>query len=336
MKTMCKLYSFFVTLVSLSLTACFVDSFAPLSALAVGPAATTAGTCSTTQLWMSSAPPSRRDVLKSTGTKAATAAAACLWIHPNVAQAVFDSPITTQSAANKANESYQGVYFDPKHPDGYRVLVKESANKATMTLSDGGPQGGGGAEPKTFRDISVRVDNDSEFVFDFGFKNGPKDIKGKLSPDKQSITFEDGNTWTKNYYKYDGIYKVTSGGDPSLSKDAYRVLRKNGPEILLELHDAGKDTIFVDGSVGTLFSIPTCSLTFYFGGKKQDAAGASANEYSFVDALYDFQRGNDVSQASTSNNNDGTVIGQLSLQDRNTVFPYGTITFPDKTVWTRI
>jgi hypothetical protein len=278
----------------------------------------------------STPPPSRRDVLKSAGSAAATAAAS-MWINPSAAQAVP----TAQSAANKANESYQGVYFDPNHPDGYRVLMaaKGSGNKATMTLSDGVPKDSK-EEPKTFREIPVRFDNEDEFVFDFGFKNGPNNIKGKLSPDKQSITFEDGNTWTKNYYKYDGIYKVTSGGDPSLSKDdAYRVIRKNGSEIILELNDTGnpKDSYFVDGSVGTLFAIPTCSLTFYFGGK--DNASSASSEYSFMDALYDMQRGNDAPTVE----DDGTVIGQLSLlQDWNSLFPYGTMTFPDKTVWTRI
>ena len=281
---------------------------------------------------MSSAPstPSRRDVLKNTGSAAATAAAS-LWINPSAAQAAFGITITEQSAANKANESYQGVYFDPNHPDGYRVLmaVKGSDNKATMTLSDGVPKGSTD-EPKTYREIPVRVDND-EFVFDFGFKGGPKSIKAKLSPDKKSITFEDGNTWTKNYYKYDGIYKVTSGGDPSLSSDAYRIVRKNGPEIILEINDTGnpKDTHFVDGSIGTLFAIPTCELTFYFGGKQN---ALSAPKYSVFDALYDFQRGNDA----PTTNDYGVTVGQLSFLDYNTVFPYGTITFPDNTVWTRI
>jgi hypothetical protein len=326
MNTMFTFYCFLIALVSFSPTTCVVDSFT------VTPVTTTTTTRS--HLWMSSAPstppPSRRDVLKNTGS-AVAAAAASMWINPNAAQA---AP-TAQSVANKANESFQGVYFDPNHPDGYRVLMaaKGSGTKATMTLSDGAAKGAT-EEPKTFRDIPVSFEND-ELVFDFGFKNGPTNLKAKLSPDKQSITFEDGNTWTKNYYKYDGIYKVTSGGPPSLSKDdAYRVVRKNGPEIILELNDTGnpKDSYFVDGSVGTLFAIPTCSLTFYFGGKS--AASSAASEYSFMDAMYDMQRGN---APPPTNNDNGTVIGQLSiLQDWNSVYPYGTLTFPDKTVWTRL
>ena len=229
-----------------------------------------ASTVTTTQLGMaSSPPPSRRDVLKNAGS--AAAAASCVWFNPTPVQAAFDGGITEQSAKNKANESYQGVYYDPKHENGYRVLmaVKGSDNKATMTLCDGVPKDSTD-EAKTYREIPVSVDN-GDFVFDFSFKGGPKNIKGKLSPDKQSITFEDGNTWTKNANKYDGIYKVTSGGDPSLSSDAYRIVRKNRFDIMLEINDTGnpKDTRFVDGSVASLFSIPTTDITFYYGGESR-------------------------------------------------------------------
>ena len=227
-----------------------------------------ASTVTTTQLGMATMPPlSRRDVLKNAGS---AAAASCILLNPTPAQALFDAGITAQSQQNKANESYQGVFVDPRHPDGYRVLkaVKGSDNKATMTLCDGVPKGSTD-EAKTYREIPVSFDN-GDLVFDFSFKGGPK-IKGKLSPDKQSITFEDGNTWTKNANKYDGIYKVTSGGDPSLSSDAYRIVRKNGSDILLEINDTGnpKDTRFVDGSVASLFSLPTSDITFYYGGESR-------------------------------------------------------------------
>ena len=112
-------------------------------------------TTSATQLCMSSSsssqPPSRRDVLKNAAV-AAAAVSPLLVINPNAAQAAFSlqGSMTEQSAANKANESYQGVYFDPNHPDGYRVLmaVKGSDGKATMTLCDSNEDGA-----KTFRDI---------------------------------------------------------------------------------------------------------------------------------------------------------------------------------------
>ena len=82
-----------------------------------------ASTVTTTQLGMATMPPlSRRDVLKNAGS---AAAASCILLNPTPAQALFDAGITAQSQQNKANESYQGVFVDPRHPDGYRVLKAE-------------------------------------------------------------------------------------------------------------------------------------------------------------------------------------------------------------------
>lgn len=321
--TMWKFYSCFLALVSFS---GFVASFAPPSAK------TTAGCASTTELAMSSSPSSRRDLFQQTGAAAIALGTSTLIQHPREVQAIsLQGPMTEQSALNKANEGYQGVYFDPNHPDGYRIIQTSSkTGKTTMTLSDGVPKGST-EEAKTYT-AAVTFDGKDSFVFDFSFKGGPKNLKATLSQDKQSLAFEDGNVWTKNYYKYDGIYKVTSGpGSENLSKDAYRVIRKKRPDILLEVNDTGNpaDSKFVDGAIGSLFSIPTSEITFYYNGKGAAQAAAS---YSAMDALYDFQRGN----APPTTNEYGGTVGQLSFQDRNTVFSYGTITFPDKTVWTRI
>lgn len=48
-------------------------------------------------------------------------------------------------------------------------------------------------------------------------EGGPKGVPGILSDDKQTITFPDGNKWTKNAKKFDGIYK-----DPKYP-DGYRI-----------------------------------------------------------------------------------------------------------------
>ncbi|CAB9529913.1 expressed unknown protein [Seminavis robusta] len=161
--------------------------------------------------------------------------------------------MTEQSALNKANEGYQGVYFDPNHPDGYRIIRTDSkTGKTTMTLSDGVPTQ---EEAKTYT-AAVTVDgNNNAFVFDFSFKGGPKNLKATLADDKQSLAFEDGNIWTKNYYKYDGIYKVTSGPG-SENKDAYRVIRRNKPDILLEVNDTGNPADSKSCPMGKVGSLP--------------------------------------------------------------------------------
>lgn len=280
-----------------------------------------ASRAATSQLKMSSSSESsRRDILSNAASAAALGISA-LVIDPNTASAASlrTGSITPQSAANKAAESYQGVYSDPNHDEGFRVIMA-SGKGATMTLSDGG------SGDETYKNIPVGV-NGNELSFDFGFKGGPKGVIAVLSDDKQSITFPDGNSWTKNKNKYDGIYK-----DPKYP-NGYRVVRKFRGDtkiinFITEVNDTGnaKDSVFCKGSHASLFSIPTAAFTFY------DLPGTSKpveDEKPTNIVSYALQRPADYS-------NGVPTLGQFSLEESNSVFPYGTITFPDKTVWTRI
>merc|ERR1719253_1498080 len=105
-------------------------------------------------------------------------------------------------------------------------------------------------DAETYKNVPVGVSaGGDELSFDFGFKGGPKGVVAKLSEDKQTITFPDGNTWTKNSNQYDGVYK-----DPNHPK-GYRVVRKfrgatKDIRFLAEVNDTGdaKDSKFVAGS----------------------------------------------------------------------------------------
>jgi len=122
-----------------------------------------ASRAATSQMKMSSSSESsRRDILSNAASAAALGISA-LVIDPNTASAASlrTGSITPQSAANKAAESYQGVYSDPNHPSGYRVIMA-SGKGATMTLSDGG------SGDETYKNIPVGV-NGNELSFDFGF-----------------------------------------------------------------------------------------------------------------------------------------------------------------------
>ena len=113
------------------------------------------------QLKMSSES-SRRDILSNAASAAAVGISA-LVIDTNTASAASlrTGSVTEQSAANKAAESYQGVYSDPNHPEGYRVIMA-SGKGATMTLSDGE------SGDETYKNIPVGV-NGNELSLDFGF-----------------------------------------------------------------------------------------------------------------------------------------------------------------------
>ena len=123
------------------------------------------------QLMMSSSSQSsRRDVLSNTATIAAVGLSTLILGADDAMASFKPGPPTAQSAANKAAESYQGVYSDPNHPEGYRVIMA-SGKGATMTLSDGvakdAPEG---TEEKTYKDIPVAVKEDgNQLLFDFSF-----------------------------------------------------------------------------------------------------------------------------------------------------------------------
>jgi len=70
------------------------------------------------------------------------------------------------------------------------------------------------------------------------------------------------------------------------------------------------------GKHASLFGIPTAAFTFFDYTGKQTCTERACRTCEVVCK--------------------DEIVGQFSLQESNTVFPYGTITFPDKTVWTRI
>jgi len=120
----------------------------------------------TSQLMMtsSSSESSRRDILSNAASFAALGISALI-VDPNTAAAaslrgLTGGPVTAQSAANKAAESYQGVYTDPNHQEGYRVIIA-SGKGAKMTLNDG-------AGDETFKNIPIGVSG-NELSFDFSF-----------------------------------------------------------------------------------------------------------------------------------------------------------------------
>ena len=148
-------------------------------------------------------------------------------------------------------------------------------------------------------------------------EGGPKGVIATLSDDKKTLTFPDGNSWVKNQKQYDGIYK-----DPAFP-NGYRIIRKfKGSNTITEINDTGnpKDSIFVKGKHASLASIPTCAMTFSDYKVKDKKKATNIVQYA-------------IDKRDTSANE---YVGQLSLDDKNSVFFYGTITFPDGVVWTRI
>jgi len=132
--------------------------------------------------------------------------------------------------------NYQGVFADPKHPRGYRIIIAGKKG-ATMKLQDT-PEG-------KIYNIPIKVTNDkkkgTELTIDFSPKGGPKNIVGTVLP-SGNIAFTDGNTW-KKAKGLQGLY-----ADPQYP-NGYRVIRQaaGSKGIVVELKDNQK---------GNLVSVP--------------------------------------------------------------------------------
>jgi len=131
-----------------------------------------------------------------------------------------------EPVASAIISDFPGVYSDPKHPKGYRVIIS-AGSKVSMQLQDD-PAG------KVFS-IPIKVKNDKKvgtlLTIDFSPKGGPKNIVGTVEK-KGKISFPDGNVWSKTT----GIVGVYS--DPKHPK-GYRVIRKDASGIVVALSDSG-------------------------------------------------------------------------------------------------
>ena len=169
------------------------------------------------------------------------------------AAAIFSTALPVR-AAEKAAPSFQGIFKDPKHPNGYRILVIDAGNKATatMTLQDE-PDG------KVFK-IPIAYETNKGQVtltIDFSVKGGPKDVPATLNKDS-SISFPDGNLWKKE----GGVSGVYSDG---VNPDRLRIIRADkGDALVLNLIRGPKGDQTVPGK------LVKPDVTFDFPGKPGD------------------------------------------------------------------
>jgi len=79
-----------------------------------------------------------------------------------------------------------GVYSDPSHPEGYRVVRSVDKSNVSVTLQD---------EPGApVVEVSGSV-NGNNIMLDLSAKGGPKDLVASIAGGK--IVFPDGNAWPK-------------------------------------------------------------------------------------------------------------------------------------------
>ena len=162
---------------------------------------------------------------------------------------------TALPARAVATASFQGVFKDPKHPNGYRILVGDAGNKgtATMTLQDE-PDGKVYSIPITSE--TNKKTGQVSLTIDFSIKGGPKDVVASLNKDS-SISFPDGNLWKKE----GGVVGVYSDG---FNPDRLRIIRAEGDALVLNLIRGPNGDKTVPGK------IVKPDVTFDFPGKPGD------------------------------------------------------------------
>ncbi|KAL7535183.1 hypothetical protein ACHAXR_011256 [Thalassiosira sp. AJA248-18] len=126
-----------------------------------------------------------------------------------------------------------GVYSDPNHKKGYRVVRAVDKSNAVVTLQD---------EPNgAIITVDGKIKSKSSgttITLDFSSKGGPKDIVATFSNGSggEQLFFSDGNAWTKSV-GVDGIYS-----DPN-HPAGYRVVRVSKGKMYITLQDDPKGEI---------------------------------------------------------------------------------------------
>jgi len=164
-------------------------------------------------------------------------------------------------------QSFQGVFKDPAHPKGYRVIVGDVGKKVTMTLQD---EPGGKVYSIPIKSKIDKSTNRVTLTIDFSVKGGPKAIVANLNDDS-SISFPDGNRWKKE----GGVSGVYSDG---VNPKYRRIIRKEkGSDLVLDLINGSKK-VTVSGKAGK-------SVTFDFPGKPGDKGSVDSKKgtISFAD-----------------------------------------------------
>ena len=155
--------------------------------------------------------------------------------------------------------SYFGVYTDPNHPKGYRIIFGDAdGSSVTLKLQD---------EPASevyFSPILVEKD---AFIFDFSTKGGPTNVVSTLSKDKEGIpilSFPDGNKWKKRETGIVGVYK-----DESNPKNMYSIRQVKGTDLAVDQMNGSKVVASFSAKSGS-------SILFDFPGKTSLVPGVAS------------------------------------------------------------
>lgn len=172
----------------------------------------------------------RRDAIIS------TASSPLVWLLPQDARAK-DEPMVPME--------YQAVWFDPKHPNGYRILFGDN-HKATLLSRDGS------SDDQIELPVKVIEGPEMKLIFDFSRVGGQSNLQGTFTKNREGsriILFPDNSAWINK--KFEGPIGVFR--DSSDSNRVIIIRQVKGPECVVELKDGKKTTTF-PAKAGTTFT----------------------------------------------------------------------------------
>lgn len=173
--------------------------------------------------------------------------------------------VSTVRACNANEEiggliSYFGVYADPNHPKGYRIIFGGGdGSSVTLKLQDEPPDSEVYFSP-------IRVEKDA-FIFDFSTKGGPTNVVSTLGKDKEGIpilTFPYGNKWKKRETGIVGVYK-----DESNPNNMYSIRQVKGTDLAVDQMTGSKVVASFSAKSGS-------SILFDFPGKTSLVPGVAS------------------------------------------------------------
>jgi hypothetical protein len=229
---------------------------------------TTTCTAFNNQVSSSSSSSSRREHLQNIATTIGTAA---LVVGVGPRPSFAKDTISTTTPLSYIN----GVYSDPNHKAGYRIVRTVDKSNVLVILRDD-IDSPAITVPGKITPPSSKGNTKASIILDLSKKGGPKNVIA-TSKDATHITFPDGNTWTK-LGGVDGIYS-----DPN-HPTGYRIVRvTKGGKVYVTLQDDPKsDVVDVEG----LKKVGSGYITIDFspkGGPKDIMAVVKVDKLVFAD-----------------------------------------------------
>jgi len=138
--------------------------------------------------------------------------------------------------------AFNGLFKDPKHPKGFRVIALALNKQGSMVLEDE-PDG------QVFNlPIKARTDEKGVIKLDIDFseKGGPSCVVATFNKRENSIKFPDGNIWTKDTTGPVGVYIDGFAPYPKYRRIIRETDNKNDLSVCMI---SGKTTFVVSGKV---------------------------------------------------------------------------------------